>query len=101
VPLNKSWHDYNESLIERGLILMDIGFLKSSNNEIKKMNQGKVGAPFNTHSHSYIHTFPSIPFLRLDLRKIAYRTVQGITTGLSDYISRIEKCVSHVSEEGC
>ena len=24
MPLNKSWHDYNESLIERGRILMDI-----------------------------------------------------------------------------
>jgi hypothetical protein len=27
----------------------------------------------------------------LDLRKIAYRTVQGITRGLSDYVSRIEE----------
>jgi len=26
MPLNKSWHDYNESLIECGRILMDIGF---------------------------------------------------------------------------
>ena len=25
MPLNKSWHDYNESLIERGRILLDIG----------------------------------------------------------------------------
>ena len=31
VPLNKSWNEYNESLIERGRILMDIGFLGSSN----------------------------------------------------------------------
>jgi hypothetical protein len=28
MPLNKSWHDYNESLIERGRVLMDVGFLK-------------------------------------------------------------------------
>jgi len=57
------------------------------------MNQGKVGAAFE-YSHSYIHQlhpYSSIPFLRLDLRKIAYRTVQGITRGLSDYISRIEE----------
>jgi hypothetical protein len=40
MPLNKSWHDYNESLIERGRILIDIGFLKSWNKEIKRMNQG-------------------------------------------------------------
>jgi hypothetical protein len=29
MPINKSWHDYNESLIEQGRILIDIGFLKS------------------------------------------------------------------------
>lgn len=27
MPLNKFWHDYNESLIERGRILMDIGWI--------------------------------------------------------------------------
>jgi hypothetical protein len=53
MPLNKSRHDYNESLIERGRILMDIGFLKSWNKEIKIMNQRKGGALFDTHS--YIH----------------------------------------------
>ncbi|MGC2571328.1 MAG: hypothetical protein WA364_07435 [Candidatus Nitrosopolaris sp.] len=44
MPLNKSWHEYNVSLIERGRILMDIGFLGSSKREIKNMNKGKVGA---------------------------------------------------------
>jgi hypothetical protein len=94
MPLNKSWHDYNESLIERGRILMDIGFLKSSNNEIKKMNRGKVGAPFE-YSHSYIHF---LAFLKIGF-KIAYRTVQGITR---DYptTSGLKKCILHISEEG-
>ena len=41
-----SWHDYNESLIERGRVLIDTGFLKSANAEIKKMNECKIGAPF-------------------------------------------------------
>jgi hypothetical protein len=27
--LNRSWHDYNESLVERGRILMDISFLSN------------------------------------------------------------------------
>ena len=44
MPLNKSWDDYNKSLIERGRVLMDISFLRSSRKEIKKMNNGKVGA---------------------------------------------------------
>jgi hypothetical protein len=55
MPLGKSWHEYNESLIERGRILMDIGFLRSSRREIKNMNKGKVRAPFE-HSHTYIHS---------------------------------------------
>ena len=33
-------------LIERGRILMDISFLRSFNREIKNMNKGKAGAPF-------------------------------------------------------
>jgi hypothetical protein len=36
MPLNKSWHHYNESLIERGRVLMDIGFLRLWNKKIKK-----------------------------------------------------------------
>ncbi len=37
---------YNESLVERGRALIDISFLKSSNREIKNMNEDKVGALF-------------------------------------------------------
>jgi len=85
MPLNKSWHDYNESLIERGRVLMDISFLGSSRKEIKKMNDGKVGAPFE-YSHTYIQF---LAFLKIGFR-IGYRTVQGIVRGLSDYI-RIEE----------
>jgi hypothetical protein len=59
--------------------------LKSWNKEIKRMNQGKVGAPFE-YSHSYIHF---LAFIKIGF-KIAYRTVQGIVRGLSDYI-RIEE----------
>ena len=57
MPLDKSWHDYNESLIERGRILMDIGFIKSWNKEIRNMSEGKVGAPFE---YSQLHPFSSI-----------------------------------------
>lgn len=81
MPLDKSWHDYNESLIERGRILMDIGFLGSSKREIKNMNKGKVGAPFE-YSHTFIQF---LAFLKIGFN-ISYRTVQGIIRGLSEYI---------------
>jgi hypothetical protein len=65
MPLNKSWHDYNESLIERGRILMDISFLASSNRMIKNMDKGKVGAPFE-YSHTYIQF---LAFLKVGFKK--------------------------------
>jgi len=91
MPLNKSWHDYNESLIERGRILMDIKFLRSRNMEIEKMNEGKVGAPFE-YSHMYIQF---LAFLKIGF-KIAYRTVQGIVRGLFDYIRIEEMHFTHI-----
>jgi hypothetical protein len=60
---------------------MDVGFLASSNREIKDMNKGKVGAPFE-YSHTYIQF---LAFLKIGF-KISYRTVQGIVRGLSDYL---------------
>ena len=86
MPLNKSWHDYNESLIERGSVLIDVSFIKSSNIEIKKMNIVKVGAPFH-YSNSYV-TF--LAFLKIGF-KIPYRMVQGIVRGLSEYVRIVEE----------
>jgi hypothetical protein len=34
---SSSWNDYNEPLIERGRILIDVGFLRSANVEIKNI----------------------------------------------------------------
>ena len=86
MPLNKSWHDYNESLIERGRVLIDVSFLKSSNKEIKKMNIGKVGAPFQ-YSDSYVQF---LAFLKIGF-KVPYRMVQGIVRGLSEYVRIVEE----------
>jgi hypothetical protein len=84
---SSSWHEYNESLIERGRVLIDISFLKSANVEIKKMNEGKAGvAPFQ-YGDSYIQF---LVFLKIGF-KIPYRTVQGIVRGLSDYVKIVEE----------
>ena len=47
MPLGMSWHNYNESLVERGRILFDLGFASSWKSELKSMNSHKVGRPFN------------------------------------------------------
>ena len=91
MPANKSWHDYNESLVERGLVLIDVSFLKSANDEIKKLNKSKVGAPFQ-YPHSYIEF---VAFLKIGF-KIPYRTVQGIVRGLSEYLRIEEMHFTHI-----
>ncbi len=91
MPANKSWHDYNESLVERGRVLIDVSFLKSANDEIKKMNKGKAGAPFR-YPHSYIEF---VAFLKVGF-KIPYRTVQGIVRGLSEYFRIEEMHFTHI-----
>ena len=91
MPANKSWHDYNESLVERGRVLIDVSFLKSANDEIKKMNKGKAGAPFR-YPHSYIEF---VAFLKVGF-KIPYRTVQGIVRGLSEYLRIEEMHFTHI-----
>ena len=91
MPANKSWHDYNESLVERGRVLIDVSFLKSANDEIKKMNKGKVGAPFQ-YPYSYIEF---VAFLKVGF-KIPYRTVQGIVRGLSEYLRLEEMHFTHI-----
>jgi len=88
---NKSWHDYNESLVERGRVLIDVSFLKSANDEIKKLNKSKVGAPFQ-YPHSYIEF---VAFLKIGF-KIPYRTVQGIVRGLSEYLRIEEMHFTHI-----
>jgi len=50
---DRNWFEYNESLIERGYILMDIGFVKSKIKELVKMNKMKVGRPF-LYRDSYV-----------------------------------------------
>jgi len=84
MPLPLSWHDYNESLIERGRVLIGVSFIKSSNKEIKKMNNGNVGAPIR-YSDSYVHVFLKIGF------KIPYRMVQGKVRGLFEYVKIVEE----------
>ena len=78
-------------MIERGRVLIDTGFLKSANAEIKKMNECKIGAPFQ-HPNNYIEF---VAFLKVGF-KIPYRTVQGIVRGLSEYIRIEEMHFTHI-----
>jgi len=78
----RNWSTYNESLIERGHILMDIGFIKLHRRELKKMNHKKVGRPF-LYPDSYVQF---LAFIKIGFSISYSRTVQGIVRGLAEYI---------------
>ena len=78
-------------MIERGRVLIDTGLLKSANAEIKKMNECKIGAPFQ-YPANYIQF---LAFLKIGF-KIPYSTVQGIVRGLSDYVKIEEMHFTHI-----
>src|SRR5579863_6217447 len=82
---NRNWAEYNESLVRRGEVLLDFDLLDEWNQELKKMNRRKEGAPFR---------YPE-PFMRLlaylhVLFHLPYRQEEGFVRSLSKYVTGLE-----------
>ena len=43
---SRNWEDYNEELVKRGSILLDLDFVADWSRELKGMNERKEGARF-------------------------------------------------------
>ena len=85
MPRGLSWHDYNESLVERGRIIFDLGFAATWRSELKSMNKHKVGRPFD-FPDSYIEF---LSFIKVGF-DAPYRMIEGAVEALSEYISFIQ-----------
>jgi hypothetical protein len=72
MPGGMSWHDYDETLIERGCAILDLGSLTSWKGELDAMNAEKLGRPYE-FPNSYISF---LAFLKVGF-DITYRTVEG------------------------
>jgi hypothetical protein len=44
--VRRNWKGYNEQLVRRGEILLDLDFLRSWNKELEEMNRDKLGRPY-------------------------------------------------------
>jgi hypothetical protein len=78
--LTKDWPTYNEALIKRGNILLDLNLLQDWKQELHKMNQGKEGARY-----SYPETLIKLQALLRSLYGLPYRQLQGFTTALAKW----------------
>lgn len=81
-----SWHDYNESLVERGRVLFDLGFAGSWNRELEGMNAEKKGRPYE-FPDSYIEF---LSFFKVGLNA-PYRVIEGMTEALSEYLTLVKE----------
>jgi hypothetical protein len=76
--LNKDWPTYNEALIRRGTMLLDLSLLQDWGQELEKMNQGKEGARYR-----YPETLIKLQSLLRSVFGLPYRQLQGFTTALA------------------
>lgn len=73
----RDWPNYNAQLIKRGEYYINPRFLETWNEEIKEMNQGKIGQPF-------LYPQSLIIFLAvLSAKGFDFRTLEGIITVFS------------------
>ena len=81
-----SWHDYNDSLVERGRVLFDLGFGSHWNDELEEMNSEKKGRPYE-FPDSYIEF---LSFFKVGLNT-PYRVIEGMTEALSEYLTLVKE----------
>lgn len=89
-----NWRVYNEGLVKRGEILLEISIFKDWDEELSRMNRGKAGRPYE---------FPDsfIRFL-MELKcryKIGYREAKGIARKLCVFIPACEKAPDYSTLE--
>ena len=50
----RDWKEYNEQLIRRGEFYINPTFLETWDEEIEKLNKGKVGQPYKSNSMNFL-----------------------------------------------
>ena len=68
-----NWHSYNELLVRRGQVMLDIGVIDSWTDELKKMNDGKEGAQYR-YPHSFVEL---LGYMRAYFH-LPYRQTEGV-----------------------
>jgi len=78
----RDWGAYNEALVRRGEILLDLRIVKDWRRELGEMNEGKEGARYE-YPQSLIKLFA---FIHVYLR-LPYRQLEGFTRMLARHVN--------------
>lgn len=81
----RDWRAYNEGLVRRGEILLDLDLMEDWEEELGHMNVGKEGAPFR-FPDSFIRLLGSIR----NLFHLPFRQTEGFVKALSRFIPSLK-----------
>jgi len=81
---DRDWKEYNEALVRRGEVLLDLSFLSSWSEELKAMNEGKEGARFR-YPESFMRLLAVIHAYLLP-----YRQLEGFVRALTKHVDGLK-----------
>ncbi len=80
----RNWSGYNEALVRRGEILLDMGFVSSWSSEVDAMNGGKEGARYR-----YPESFMKLLAI-LHAYLLPFRQLEGFVRALVAYVDGLK-----------
>jgi len=80
----RDWESYNEALVKRGLILLDLDFVAGWSRELKAMNDCKEGGRYR-YPESFIKLLAVVHAYVLP-----YRQLEGFMRGLSQHVEGLK-----------
>ena len=80
----RDWKGYNEALVKRGLIFIDLDFVANWQKELKAMNDGKEGGRYR-YPESFIKLLAVVHAYVLP-----YRQLEGFMRGLSQHVEGLK-----------
>jgi hypothetical protein len=80
----RNWKDYNEALVKRGEILIDMDFVANWSEELKTMNGGKEGARFR-YPESFVKLLAVVHAYILP-----YRQLEGFMRALTRHVDGLK-----------
>src|SRR4030043_2377629 len=80
----RDWNGYNEALVKRGLILLDLDFVADWSRELKAMNESKEGARYR-YPESFVKLLAIVHAYVLP-----YRQLEGFMRALSQHVDGLK-----------
>ena len=81
----RNWKEYSERLVKRGEFYLSPGFLESWDDELERMDEGKVGAPYK-----FPDSFVQFAALWHEFFHLPYRQLEGTLRKLGKFLPELK-----------